>query len=66
MYTMRSGSTLMYVYHKETLDKIELARHYSVDYSAAGIEFHPISKAFTEAKREGQEEVKNYIPYMWN
>ena len=58
--------TLMYYYYPEVDRKLDMIKFYSVDYSTAGVEFHPISKAFTTAKKEGLEEVKNFVPYMWN
>ena len=57
---------LMYYYYPEIDKKLDTIKFYSVDYTAAGVEFHPISKAFTTAKKEGQEEVKNFVPYLWN
>ena len=55
----------MKVYNKEEYDRQLLAKFNSISYTAEGVKFHPISRAFTEAQAAGQEEVKNYIPYNW-
>ena len=65
MYSMRTGFSLMKVYNKEEYDRQLLAKFNSISYTAEGVKFHPISRAFTEAQAAGQEEVKNYIPYNW-
>ncbi len=57
--------SLMKMYNKEEYDRQLLAKFNSISYNPEGVIFHPISKAFTEAKEAGQEEVKNYIPYNW-
>ena len=56
----------MRIYYKEQYDKLFLSRINAVTYGTNGVEFHPISKAFSDAKKAGEEEVKNYIPYTWN
>ncbi|CAI2382735.1 unnamed protein product [Moneuplotes crassus] len=65
MRSMERGVTLMKLYNREEYDRQLLAKFNTVSYHPEGVTLHPISKAFTEAKEAGQEEVKNYIPYNW-
>ena len=55
-----------WIYYREVFDKIGFEHFYAIEYSLKGVELHPISKAFTEAKKAGVEEVKNHIPYLWH
>ena len=59
---MKSNFTWSRYYSRETQDKTLLASCASVNYDVDGVSFHPIGKAFTEAKNAGQEEVKDFYP----
>lgn len=65
---MRTGFSWSRYYSRETQDKTFLSTSASVNYDVDGITYHPIGRAFTEAKAAGQLEGKNmnFIPYNWN
>ena len=62
---MKSNQSFMRTYNKEEYDRTMLAKFNAISHNKEGIIFHPISKAFSEAKAAGQEEVKDFIPYSW-